>query len=94
MADKEGSNDSQAHPSKNDDHPRQGFDHLLEDYGMMLIQCSYDVCTMPSCCTIHVLFLNKLDMISYTNTALFMYDSSMIYIDTMHVQCTYNFTIF
>ena len=78
MADKEGSTDSQAPPSENDDRPKQGFNHLLQDYGTMLIQCSYDVCTMPSHCTIHVLFLNKLDTISYRNTALFMYDSSTI----------------
>ena len=78
MADKEGSSYSQAPPSENDDHPKEGFDHLPEDCGTMLIQCSYDVCTMPSHCTIHVLFLNKLDMISYTNTALFMYNSCTI----------------
>ena len=70
--------------------PKQGFDELLEDYGTMLILCWYEVHTMPSPCTILVLFLNKLDMILNTKTVLFMYDYSTISFHTMPVHFMYN----
>ena len=63
MGDSGEASSSEAPPCKDVAHPKQGFDELLVDYGTMLILCLYDVCTMPSHCTIHVLFLNKLDMI-------------------------------
>ena len=71
-------------------HLKQGFDELPVDYGMMLILCLYNVRTMPSRCTIHVLFLNKLDTILNTNTVLFMYNSSTITFHMMPVQFMYN----
>ena len=71
-------------------HPKQGFDELPVDYGMMLILCWYEVHTMPSCCTILVLFLNKLDTILNTKTVLFMYDYSTISFHMMPVQFMYN----
>ena len=81
---------SEAPPPEDVTHPKQGFDELPVDYGMMLILCLYDVCTMPSHCMIHVLFLNKLDTILNTNTVLFMYDSSTITFHMMPVQFMYN----
>ena len=68
-------------------HPKQGFDELPVDYGTMLILRLYEVHTMPSCCMILVLFLNKLDTILNTKTILFMYDYSTIHF----IQCLYNF---
>ena len=71
-------------------YPQQGFDELPVDYAMMLILCLYEAHTMPSRCTILVLFLNKLDKILNTKTVLFMYDYNEISFHTMPVQFMYN----
>ena len=90
MGDSGEASSSEAPQHKDVDHPKQGFDELPVDYGTMLILCLYEVHTMPSHCTILVLFLNKLDTILNTKTVLFMYNYSAISFHMMLVQFMYN----
>ena len=86
MGDSSEGSSSEAPRHEDEAHPKQGFDELLVDYGTILILCLYEVHTMPSHCTILVLFLKKLDMILNMKTVLFMYDYSVISFHMMPVQ--------